>query len=115
MLDLYNGEEFVIKNKFLKELDAALQAIAVLLTTSSPFETAETSLYVFRGRNVTDELRPEVAIKIDKVRELITKDYAVIRHIALDSIEEDSNSSDGLIVSVSVVTSAGSTILEVPI
>lgn len=115
MLDLYNGEEFAIKNKFLKELDTALQAIAILLTTSSPFETAETSLYVFRGRNVTDELRPEVAIKIDKVRELITKDYTIIRHIALDSIEEDSNSGDGIIVTISVITNAGSTLLEVVI
>lgn len=115
MLDLYNGEEFRIRNQFLKEKDTAIQAIALLLTTESPFSTAKTSLYVFRGRNITDELRPEVAIKIDKVRELVTKDYPTIRHVALDGIEESEADPDGLIFNISVILATGSLVFGLEI
>lgn len=104
-MDLFNGEDFAIKNKFLKELDTAIQAIAVLLTTSSPFSTVDTSLTSLRGKNITDELRPEVAIKVDKVRELICAEYSVIKNVSLDSITEDDTAQDGLIITIAVLTS----------
>ena len=107
MLDLFNGEEFRIQNKFLKELDAAIQAIVVLLTTDSPFATAKTSLYEFKGRNITEEIRPEVSIKVDRVNSMITREYPIVRSVTLENIEEDSTAADGMIITLAVLTTMG--------
>jgi hypothetical protein len=107
LLDLFDGEEFKIQNKFLKELDTAIQAIVVLLTTDSPFAPAKTSLQEFKGQNITDDIRPEVSIKIDKVNTLITRDYPIIRSVKLESIEEDESAADGLIITLAVMTTMG--------
>lgn len=111
MLDLFNGDSFVIKNKFLKELDCAIQATAILLTTSSPMAPYNTSLYEFRGRNITDETRPEISIKIDKVSELIVKDYPIVKGISLSSIEEDPENADGFLIELMFITTEGKTYL----
>lgn len=115
MLDLFNGEEFIIQNKFLKELDVAIQAIAVLLTTSSPFQTVNTSLYEFKGRNITDDLRPEVSIKVDRVNTLIKAEYPIIRSVTLEDIQDDDANADGMIITLAVFTTSGVVYPEIAI
>jgi len=115
LLDLFNGDSFSIQNKFLKELDTAIQAIAILLTTSSPFESTSTSLNEFKGRNISDDLRPEVSIKIDRVNSLIKKDYKIIKSVTLESLEDDDANADGMIVTLAVVTVGGVVYPEITI
>lgn len=115
MLDLFNGEDFIIQNKFLKELDTAIQAIVILLTTSSPFETVNTSLYDLKGLNITDDLRPEVSIKIDRVNSLIKASYPIIRSVTLEDIQDDDANADGMIITLAVFTANGVVYPEITI
>lgn len=105
MLDLFNGEGFEIRNKFLNELNTAVQAAALLLTTSSPMADKNASLYDLLGYNDIEEVRPEVAIRVNTVHKLITAEYSIISSITLLDVEQDTESPDGLLVTILVIDS----------
>jgi hypothetical protein len=72
---------------------------------------SDTSLQDFLGRNLTDDIRPEIAIKVDKVSTQISRDYSIVKSISLASVEEDPSSADGFIITLLFVTTDGKTYL----